>query len=209
MASDKKTLKPVRLIRLLNMAMVVNIILLSNDIQLNPGSGLTNHREMRGLRIFHLNICSLRNKVDELRLFCFLSINETWLDESFSDEEVWLPGFSLLRKDRDCHGGESVVYIAEHLSTRTQKVKYNLRRVIQFNYRLQGPQRIYTGPSFVCGIHQRSPAESARVINRHVRWRYGYLLFWLHRRNHQTGFTKRSKQCRKMVSKQQARTQSE
>ena len=77
---------------------------------------------MRGLRLFHLNICSLRNKVDELRLFCethkphVLSINETWLDESFSDEEIWLPGFNLLRKDRNCHGGGLAVYIAEHLS---------------------------------------------------------------------------------------------
>ena len=102
--------------------MIANFILLSNDIQLNPGPGPTNHREMRGLRLFHLNICSLRNKVDELRLFCekhkphVLSINETWLDESFSDEEVCLPGFSLLRKDRDCHGGGLEVYIAEYLS---------------------------------------------------------------------------------------------
>lgn len=103
MASDTKTLKLVRPIHFLNMAMVANIILLSNDIQLNPGPGLTNRREMRGLRLFHLNICSLRNKLDELRLFCVkhkplvLLINESWLDESFSDEEVWLPGFSLLR----------------------------------------------------------------------------------------------------------------
>ena len=96
--------------------MIANVILLSNDIQLNPGPGPTQHREMRGLRLFHL-------KVDELRLFCethkrhVLSINETWLDESFSDEEIWLPGFNLLRKDRlNCHGGGLAVYIAEHLS---------------------------------------------------------------------------------------------
>ena len=86
-----KTRKLIRIIRLLNTALIANVILLSNDVQLNPGP-----QEMKGLRFFHLSICSLRNKVDELRLFCdmhkphVLSVNETWLDESFSDEEVWL-----------------------------------------------------------------------------------------------------------------------
>ena len=111
MANATKTIKLICFIRLLNTAMIANVILLSNDIQQNPGPGPIQHREMRGLRLFHLNICSLRNKMDELRLFCethkshVLSINETWLDESFSDEEIWLPGFNLLRKDINCHGG--------------------------------------------------------------------------------------------------------
>ena len=117
MVDMTKTAKLIRITHLLNTALIANVILLSNDVQLNPGP-----QEMKGLRFFHLNICSLRNKVDELRLFCdmhkphVLSVNETWLDESFSDEEVRLPGFNLLRKDRDCHSGGLAVYIVEHLS---------------------------------------------------------------------------------------------
>ena len=62
------------------------------------------------------------NKMDELRLFCnehkphVLSINESWLDESFSDEEIRISGFNVIRKDRNCNGGGLVVYIAEYLN---------------------------------------------------------------------------------------------
>ena len=60
--------------------------------------------------------------MDELRLFCdkykphVLSLNETWLDDSFSDVELSLPGYQLVRRDRDRHGGGIAVYIAENLS---------------------------------------------------------------------------------------------
>jgi len=60
--------------------------------------------------------------MDELRLFCdkykphVLSLNETWLDDSFSDAELSLPGYQLMRRDRDRHGGGIAVYIADNLS---------------------------------------------------------------------------------------------
>ena len=60
--------------------------------------------------------------MDELRLFCdkfkphVLSLNETWLDDSFSDVELSLPGYQLMRRDRDRHGGGIAVYIADNLS---------------------------------------------------------------------------------------------
>ena len=65
MVDMTKTRKVIRIIRLLTTALIANVILLLNDTQLNPGP-----QEMKGLRFFHLNICSLGNKVDELRLFC-------------------------------------------------------------------------------------------------------------------------------------------
>ena len=76
---------------------------------------------MKGLQIDHLNIQSLRNKLDELRLFCneyklhILSLNETWLDENISDDELQLTGYNIIRKDRDSFGGGVAVYIDEHL----------------------------------------------------------------------------------------------
>ena len=56
---------------------------------------------MKGLRIYHLNIHSLHNKLDELRLLCneykpyILLLNETWLDENISDDELHLTSYSI------------------------------------------------------------------------------------------------------------------
>ena len=111
-------LKLVLVTRLLNMTLAANLIIFANDVSLNPGPGSPLPSEMKGLRVFHLNIRSLRNKMDELQLFCdankphVLSLNETWLDDSFSDSELCLPGYQLFRKDRDCHGGGIAVYVA-------------------------------------------------------------------------------------------------
>ena len=99
-----------------------SIVLLANDVSSNPGPATSLPFEAKGLREFHINICSLRNKMDELRLFCdkfkphVLSLNETWLDDSFSDVELSLPGYQLMRRDRDRHGGGIAVYIADNLS---------------------------------------------------------------------------------------------
>ena len=76
---------------------------------------------MKGLRIYHLNIHSLSNKLDELRLFCneykphVLSLNETWLDENILDDELHLTSYNIIRRDRDSFGGGVAVYIDEHL----------------------------------------------------------------------------------------------
>ena len=109
--------------RLLNLTLAANLILPSNDVSLNPGPGASCNvpADMKGLRVCHLNICSLRNKLDELRLFCdryqphVLSLNETWLDNFFTDNEISLPGYNMMRRDRDRNGGGLVVYVDENL----------------------------------------------------------------------------------------------
>lgn len=115
-------IKVILITRLLNIPLAANLILLSNDVSLNPGPTSSLPADLKGLRLCHLNICSLRNKLDEVRLFCdthkphVLSLNETWLDDCFSDLEISLPGYQLMRRDRDRHGGGIVVYVAKHLS---------------------------------------------------------------------------------------------
>ncbi len=70
-----------------------------NDVCSNPGPTIS--PSMKGMRFFHLNICSIRNKLDELSLFCdehkphVLSLNETWLDDSFLDNELAIPGYII------------------------------------------------------------------------------------------------------------------
>ena len=86
-ADTTQTLKLILIIGLLSTTLLANVILLSNDIQLNQGPGSILHHEMKGLCFYHINVCSLRNKVDGLRLFCNMhkphvsSVHETWLDE--------------------------------------------------------------------------------------------------------------------------------
>ena len=45
-----------------------------------------------------------------------LAINESKLDDSFTDEEISIPGYIIVRKDRNRHGGGVALYIKENLS---------------------------------------------------------------------------------------------
>ncbi|PFX14421.1 hypothetical protein AWC38_SpisGene21425 [Stylophora pistillata] len=121
-SQTKGSVKLINAAKLLNMALAANLILLSNDISLNPGPTQPSPSLTKGLRLLHHNICSLRNKMDELRVFCdehrphIVTINETWLDDSFTDTKIAPPGYSVMRKDRDKNGGGVAVYIAEQLN---------------------------------------------------------------------------------------------
>lgn len=65
----------------------------------------------RGFKIAGLNINSLTKHIDELRILLddysidILSINETRLDESIESCELHIPGYELIRRDRDRNGG--------------------------------------------------------------------------------------------------------
>lgn len=74
------------------------------------------------MRVAHLNIRSLRNKMDELRClqslckFELLAIMESHLDKIVSDSELDIEGMRILRLDRQGRkGGGCVLYFAEHL----------------------------------------------------------------------------------------------
>ena len=61
----------------------------------------------KNLKIGHLNVNGLVNKPPEVQLllevvdFVILGITETHLSESVSDNWVRIPGFHLVRNDRD------------------------------------------------------------------------------------------------------------
>ena len=75
----------------------------------------------KGMKIAHLNIRSLRNKIDDLNLFLstcpydLMSFSETWLDDSITCNIVSLNGYNLERKDRDINGGGVCCYIRENI----------------------------------------------------------------------------------------------
>ena len=80
---------------------------------------------MRGFKLASLNIASLPKHIDELRVLLsdnpldILSINETRLDDSVSDDEVYIPGRDIIRRDRDHNGrfGRGVcIYVPSNIN---------------------------------------------------------------------------------------------
>ena len=68
----------------------------------------------KGFNIAHLNIWSLRNKVDHVRVLLdennidVLCLTETWLDNNDDDSVITIEGFQFCRLDRTTeteHGG--------------------------------------------------------------------------------------------------------
>ena len=60
--------------------------------------------------------------MDEMRIFCqthkphIFAVNETWLDSSISDGEVYIEGYSLVRRDKARHKGGVLIYIDKALN---------------------------------------------------------------------------------------------
>ncbi len=88
---------------------------------------------VKGFKLAHLNIRSIDPSLDELRLwmknqpFHVLTLSETWLNDSFNDNDVLIPGYVLERNDRfkDRYGGVGM-YIS-------QDIKYRRRADLETN----------------------------------------------------------------------------
>ena len=97
------------------------ILLLSGDINLNPGPTQIPKTwsvfKKRGLHFVHLNINSLPSKIEELRQIAkdtnsaVIGLSETKLDKTIFDSEIYIPNYSLIRKDRNRKGGGVACYI--------------------------------------------------------------------------------------------------
>ena len=78
--------------------------------------------KQKGLKMLHLNIRSLLRNIDEVKLLLtqnivhIFSVNETWLDESVSNDEINIDGFRVVRKDRNRNGGGIAIYIRNDLN---------------------------------------------------------------------------------------------
>jgi hypothetical protein len=113
------------------------ILLLSGDIELNPGpiiQGVDSRKDYleqfvnsldnssSNLRIAHINVRSLRNKLDEIKILlkvcCLdvLSITESHLDEKIANQQLNIENYKLARRDRETGpGGGCIVYVADHI----------------------------------------------------------------------------------------------
>ena len=76
----------------------------------------------KGIHIINLNARSICPKMSELKLIAsntrakIITVCETWLDDSVTDNEINIPDFSVIRKDRNKNGGGTCIYIHSDLA---------------------------------------------------------------------------------------------
>ena len=137
-----------------------HLLLLSGDISLNPGplqeqSQLNNEMwspfRKRGLHFLHLNINSILPKIDELRHIAKVSnvsvigISESKLDSSVQNSEISIPGYDILRCDRNRHGGGVASYIRNDICFNQIKVFSKVVEQVFFDILLPNSHSITVG----------------------------------------------------------------
>ena len=76
----------------------------------------------KGFHCIHLNARSLCPKISELKIIAseikpsIFGISESWLDDSVTDCEIEIPGFSVIRNDRNRDGGGVCIYVKSSLA---------------------------------------------------------------------------------------------
>ena len=96
-----------------------------------------------GFNISHLNICSLKNKVDMLKITFenlnqhIITLSETWLTDIDNTDLLSIDGYSLIRLDRNrlneniTRGGGLAMYIKDGINFSMTKFQ-NLNRTNEF-----------------------------------------------------------------------------
>ena len=76
----------------------------------------------KGLHFLHANVRSLIPKIPEIRLLlsrtktAVFAATETWLDSSINDGEIHIPGYNVVRRDRNRNGGGVALFIRDDIS---------------------------------------------------------------------------------------------
>ena len=75
--------------------------------------------QKRGLHFIHINANSILSKLEEVKIIAFetkaavIGISESKLDETVLNGEIQIPGYNILRSDRNRHGGGVLCYIKD------------------------------------------------------------------------------------------------
>ena len=88
----------------------------SLDSTFIPSSPLESQKTKNTLKLLHISAQSLLPKIPEPRLlveeskYDCISVSETWMNSSFSESELNIPGFKIFRNDRKDkpHGGVAI-----------------------------------------------------------------------------------------------------
>ena len=69
--------------------------------------------------MLYFSVRSLLHKLDQLRVTCsvfspdIVCIVESWLDDTISDNEIFVQGYSIVRLDCSRHGGGVLIYVKD------------------------------------------------------------------------------------------------
>ena len=76
---------------------------------------------MKGFKIAMLNIVSLSKYIDEIKMLLekkdldILTLNETRLDNTLTDDSFFIHNYDLIRTDRNRQGGGVCLYIRNNI----------------------------------------------------------------------------------------------
>ena len=96
--------------------------LVNKNVSSNFSTNLNLIPNERGFKMAFLNIVSLPKKLDEIRHSMYhknidlLALNETRLDLSFTDNQVGLNGYDIVRKDRSRNGGGVCIFLRSSIN---------------------------------------------------------------------------------------------
>ena len=156
-----------------NQSFLKHILLLSGDVSLNPGpsqipqlnSETWSPFRKRGLHFLHLNINSILPKIDELRHIAktskvsVIGISETKLDDTVTNNEINIEGYSVLRHDRNRQGGGVACYVRNDISFNQVYIFSNETENIFFEIFLPNSHTI------TVGIFYRPPNQNKFLDN--------------------------------------------
>ena len=118
-------LRLTKVCQLIQYGSLAALVLLAGDVSPNPGWIQAVLNQPR-LKIAHLNIRSLPKHLDEFRIlmqdnpFDVMCLTETWLNSKWSDSELHIDGYNIIRSDRDDsqRGGGTAIYYNSKLMAR-------------------------------------------------------------------------------------------
>ena len=114
----------------------------------NKGNPSTINPFGRGFVMAALNINSLLAHLDDLKVFVLdskidvLAINETKIDSSVNDNEIYLPGFEVVRKDRSVNGrsgGGVCIYLRSNINQTRSVTIYVMTNLNALSSKLSDP----------------------------------------------------------------------
>ncbi|MEW8546519.1 MAG: reverse transcriptase family protein, partial [Candidatus Thiodiazotropha sp.] len=164
----KNSLNDISSLNINILAVLLLLILLSGDVSENPGPDLDQSNQSDNLSILHLNIRSIRNKLefvkDSLSDFDILCFSETHLTDNISNNDIHIEGFQPIsfRKDVSAHSSGLLIYVTESLlAVRLSDLEANLEESLWIEIKHKGESYI------LCNIYRppNTPVDFWRRFN--------------------------------------------
>lgn len=108
-------------------------------------------RQKEGLKICHINAQSLLNKIDEFRYIFensgvdIICVSETWFKSDIADCTISMDGYSVVRVDRNGHGGGVAIYFKRGIIFQTISTSADLDLVEYVLVEVKSSSKILVG----------------------------------------------------------------